>query len=117
MKKRNSSLNQRFALQLHAAAQAYTSKVKGKDGVQSGSGATSHDEGDLYFVNPNGEFIASYGPSAEPKEIGKEFSDVMKVSTVFSALFCFLLYNRKSSYTIQKVQEPAQIKRLCRKKQ
>lgn len=63
---------------LHAAAQAYTHKVKGKDGVQSGSQATSHDEGDLYFVNPDGEFIASYGPNAEPKQIGKEFSDVMK---------------------------------------
>ena len=77
----NGLLKLGLALQLHAAAQAYTHKVKGKDGVQSGSQATSHDEGDLYFVNPDGEFIASYGPNAEPKQIGKEFSDVMKVCT------------------------------------
>lgn len=66
-------------LQLHAAAQSYTAKVKGKEGVESKSSATQHDEGDLYFVNPEGEFIASYGPLANSKEMGKDFSDVMKV--------------------------------------
>ena len=66
-------------MQLHAAAQSYTSKVKGKDGVTEGSSATQDDGSDLYFVNPDGEFIASYGPGAEPKSIGKEFSDYMKV--------------------------------------
>ena len=66
-------------LQLHAAAQAYTTQVKAKSGVSSPAGATKEDEGDLYFVSPEGEFIASYGPDAAPKDIGTEWGQIMKV--------------------------------------
>lgn len=73
-------------LQLHAAAQSYTAKVKGKEGITSQDTATLHDESDLYLVNPDGEFIASYGPNAEPKAMGKEFSDTMKVSRLLNTV-------------------------------
>ena len=48
-------------------------RVKAKSGVSSPAGATKEDEGDLYFVSPEGEFIASYGPDAAPKDIGTEW--------------------------------------------
>jgi len=66
-------------LQLHEAAQAYTSKAKAKKEASSTGSATSNDAGDFYFVNPEGEFIASYGPDADPKTMCEEFADIMKV--------------------------------------
>lgn len=65
-------------LKLHEAAQSYTTKVKAKKGASSSESATSNDEGDLYFVNPEGEFIASYGPDADPKVVGREWAEIMK---------------------------------------
>lgn len=61
---------------LHKAAQSYTSKVKAKQGASTIP--TSQDVGDFYFVNPEGEFVASYGPDADPKAVGQEWAEVMK---------------------------------------
>lgn len=53
--------------------------VKAKSGIENPEAATQRDAGDLYFVNPKGEFIASYGPDASPKAIAAEWSEMMKV--------------------------------------
>ena len=69
-----------FLLQLHEWAQNYTVKVKGKPDV-SPENATKDDVddgGDFYFVNPEGEFIASYGPQVTPREMAEEWAEMMK---------------------------------------
>jgi protein SCO1/2 len=64
-------------LKLHAAAQKFTHEVKGKPGANPET-ATKDDGGDFYFVNPDGEFIASYGPHISPREMAEEWADTMK---------------------------------------
>ena len=82
--------------------------------MESGSKATSHDEGDLYFVNPDGEFIASYGPSAEPKAIGKEFSDLMKVQDLFIPISVLLSKSERGTLKSQiHLFSPEQVFRIC----
>lgn len=72
--------------QLHKRAQQYTATVKAKSGVESTPAtATAKDCGDLYFVSPEGEFLASYGPDAAPKAIAAEWSETMKVISHLNA--------------------------------
>ena len=50
--------------QVHEAAQAYTQTTVGKSPEAAAAAkvpGTNNDEGDLYLVNPDGQFIASYG--------------------------------------------------------
>ena len=65
-------------LQLHEAAQKYTTNVKARSNASEGKSVTKDDQSDLYFVNPEGEFIASYGPDAAPKTIGREWAEIIK---------------------------------------
>ncbi len=50
--------------QVHEAAQTYTQTTKGKSPEAAAAAkqpGTDNDEGDLYLVNPDGHFVASYG--------------------------------------------------------
>lgn len=66
-------------MQLHDAAQKYTHKVKARASAADSPKVTKDDQSDLYFVNPEGEFLASYGPEASSKDVGREWAGIIKV--------------------------------------
>ena len=80
-----SELKPYWLLQLHEAAQKYTHKVKARSSAAEAPKVTKDDQSDLYFVSPEGEFLASYGPEATPKDIGKEWAEIIKVNCYFHA--------------------------------